>query len=59
MSIWVKIKNMDNRDGAVVSVKVFDTQGQQGETVELNTQEEVEKLVHGSNKIVVEEVRQP
>lgn len=60
MSIWVQIKNQDKRDGAVISVKVLEADGQQqGQTVELNAQEEVEKLVHGSNKIVIEEVRQP
>jgi hypothetical protein len=59
MSIWVNIKNQDKRDGAVISVKIFDGTGQQGQTVELNAQEEVEKLVHGLNKIIIEEVRQP
>jgi hypothetical protein len=69
MSICVTVKNDDSREGAVIGVKTrwFNTDGTVGgehSEVELKggpdgSGESKQMLVHGSQELVVREIRQP
>lgn len=58
MTIQMKIKNLDSRKTAIVTVK---TQTSKGEPVSGDTQlaggEEVDKYVHSDQRLVVEETQ--
>ncbi len=60
MTISIHIKNADSRENAIVAVKVQTPNGEPVSgcpDVELKGGEEVEKLVHRDQRLVVEELQ--
>ncbi len=60
MTIQIKVKNLDSRPEAIVTVKVQDLDGKPNAgnpDTELKGGEEVDKYVHSTQRLVVEEVK--